>query len=421
MDQQCDILILGAGPAGLAAALAAAHRVQKIIILDDNPQAGGQIWRNGPGVALPSLARRYHQALRGQSQIQVLCSTKIIALPAQRCLLYETQNDASIIHWQKLILCNGAREQFIPFAGWTLPGVTGAGGLQAQIKQGLSVRGEKIIIAGSGPLLLACATTVRKAGGDVLLIAEQASFSSLLRFTSQLWRWPGKLAQTIQHISTCYRPASQVIAAGGQQRLQNVTLRQRRCTLTLNCDRLAIGYGLVPNIELAMLFGCHLRDDAVAVNHYQQTSITDIFAAGECTGSGGCELALIEGEIAGYAATGNTQCAEARFARRAYWQHFADALKHTFALPQALKTITDNNIILCRCEDVSCGEVNDKSDWRSAKLASRCGMGACQGRTCATIARTLYGWPIPQPREPLVPARLETLLRMQEKEGHDSG
>ena len=149
---RCDILILGSGPAGLAAALAAASCGKQVVILDDNPRPGGQIWREGPQVQLPALARRYREAVAAEKNI-----------------------------------C-GARELSLPFPGWTLPGVTGAGGLQAQIKHGLTLRGQKVVIAGSGPLLLAVAATVKKSGGEVRQIVEQAPLSALLRFGSSLWR-----------------------------------------------------------------------------------------------------------------------------------------------------------------------------------------------------------------------------------------
>lgn len=118
---------------------------------------------------------------------------------------------------------------------------------------------------------------------------------------------------------------------------------RRSVARTVACDRLAIGYGLVPNIGTGLLFGCATAQEAIQVNRWQQTSLADIYAAGEYTGFGGSELALAEGEIAGYAAAGASQQAQALFARRARW---------------------------------------------------------------------LYGWPLPQPREPLSPARAETLIAL---------
>ncbi|MBQ4755726.1 NAD(P)/FAD-dependent oxidoreductase, partial [Escherichia coli] len=142
-----------------------------------------------------ALARRYRDAIAASAAIRVVNGARLIARPSAHSVLFETADGGGVVYWQKLILCCGARELSLPFPGWTLPGVTGAGGLQAQIKHGLSLKGEKVVIAGSGPLLLAVADTVNKAGGDVTNIIEQAPLPALLRFASGLWRWPQKLRQ----------------------------------------------------------------------------------------------------------------------------------------------------------------------------------------------------------------------------------
>ena len=169
-----DILIVGAGPAGMAAALAAAPSGARIAVLDDNPAAGGQIWRDGPQAHLPALAREHRRSLEAQANIELLPASRVVALAGPQALLVEDSEQGRVIEYTKLILCTGARELLLPFPGWTLPGVTGAGGLQALIKGGLPVAGERIVIAGSGPLLLASAATARDNGARVLHILEQA-------------------------------------------------------------------------------------------------------------------------------------------------------------------------------------------------------------------------------------------------------
>lgn len=408
----CDILILGAGPAGLAAALAAAQSGKQVVILDDNPRPGGQIWRDGPQVTLPPLARHYRDAVERESRITHLSAARLIARPSSHSVLFETAENCGIVHWQRLILCCGARELSLPFPGWTLPGVTGAGGLQAQIKHGLPLNGERVVIAGSGPLLLAVANTVRKAGGNVVAIVEQAPRSALVRFAMGLWRWPDKLRQLFTVAPAGYATASQVTQALGDDRLRAVIVRQHGKIREIACDRLAIGYGLVPNLEPALIFGCATANNAIIVDAQQRTSQPDIFAAGECTGFGGSELALAEGEVAGYIAAQRPDSANEALKKRDRWQRFANTLNATFALPDTLKEVVTPETLLCRCEDVRCGDVADAKNWQTAKLASRCGMGACQGKTCATSARWLYQWPLPQPREPLSPARTETLIHL---------
>lgn len=134
MKPHYDILIVGAGPAGMAAALAAAPSGASIAILDDNPAAGGQIWRDGPQVELPAIARQQRQALAETANIELHSGVRVIAAPGGKQLLLEDAAQGHLVGYDKLVLCTGARELLLPFPGWTLPGVTGAGGLQALIK-----------------------------------------------------------------------------------------------------------------------------------------------------------------------------------------------------------------------------------------------------------------------------------------------
>ncbi|EMH4032967.1 pyridine nucleotide-disulfide oxidoreductase [Klebsiella oxytoca] len=408
----CEVLIVGAGPAGMAAALAAAESGGQVRMIDDNPHPGGQIWRDGPQIALSETANRYRQAIATRENIALQSGCKLVAQCGAGRLAYEDAEGCGVIRYQKLILCNGARELLLPFPGWTLPGVTGAGGLQAQIKQGLTIHGERVVIAGSGPLLLAVANSVKQAGGEVVLVAEQAPLWRLAAFAGGLWRWPAKLRQAFSLISRRYCAGSRVPAALGQERLTSVRVNSGGKERTIACDRLACGFGLVANIELAMLLGCRIEQDAVAVDHWQQTSQAHIYAAGECTGIGGSELALIEGAIAGYAAIGQKSKADSLAAQRRQWRRFATAVASTFALDERLSSLANPQTLLCRCEDVTLEQVRHQPDWNTAKLSSRCGMGACQGKICATAARQLLGWPLSPPRVPLTPVRAETLVAL---------
>lgn len=411
-DFDCEVLIVGAGPAGMAAALAAAESGGLVRVIDDNPRPGGQIWRDGPQVILPKAANRYRQALAARENIVLQSGCKLVARCGADRLAYEDAEGCGVIRYKKLILCHGARELLLPFPGWTLPGVTGAGGLQAQIKQGLTMRGERVVIAGSGPLLLAVARSVKQAGGEVVLVAEQAPLWRLAAFAGGLWRWPGKLRQAFSLMPSHYRAGSRVLAALGQERLASVRVEIGGRESTVACDRLACGFGLVANIELAMLLGCRIEHDAVAVDHWQQTSLVQVYAAGECTGIGGSELALTEGAIAGYAATGQQEKADALAAQRQRWRRFATATASAFRLDERVSSLAKPQTLLCRCEDVTLEQVRHQPDWNTAKLSSRCGMGACQGKVCAAAARQLLGWPLPAPRVPLTPVRTETLAAL---------
>lgn len=414
MNEYADLLIIGAGPAGMSAALAAASSGARIVLLDDNPLPGGQIWRDGPQAHLPKQARQLRERLAASGNIHRHPGTRVIACSGPRQLLVENADRGWLIDYDKLILCTGARELLLPFPGWTLPGVTGAGGLQALIKGGLPVRGERLVIAGSGPLLLASAATAKHNGAQVLRIAEQATSAAVAGFAVQLPRWPGKLVQSLTLFDRQYRTGTHVVAALGKEKLEGVRLRQQGKIIELACDRLACGFGLIPNTQLGQALGCELAGTALAVDAWQATTLADHYAAGECTGFGGSERALVEGAIAGHAAVGNSAAAEQLWPRRAHWQGFARALNKAFRLDPQLKALAHADTLVCRCEDVPYAAIAGHTDWRSAKLASRCGMGACQGRVCGGALQYLFDWQPSAPRPPFSPARIETLSCVDE-------
>lgn len=414
MTRHVELLILGAGPAGMAAALAAAPSGITIAVLDDNPLPGGQIWRDGPNAHLPSQARDMRARLGDYSNIQLHSATRVVALAGAKRLLLEDAERGWLLSYDKLILCTGARELLLPFPGWTLPGVTGAGGLQALIKGGLSVAGERVVIAGTGPLLLASAATATANGAKVQRIAEQASLASVSRFASGLWAWPSKALQAVILRSSQYRTSAYVLEALGRDRLEAVRIQVGNREEEIPCERLACGFSLVPNVEIGQALGCRLIDRAIAVDEWQATDLPDHYAAGECTGFGGSELALVEGRIAGFAAIGANDQARRLCSERKRWQRFADRLNRTFALGAAVTQLAKPDTLVCRCEDVPLSALASHNDWTGAKLNTRCGMGACQGRICSTAAQTLFGWEPPSLRPPFTPARISTLVCLDE-------
>ncbi|MDQ0015102.1 NADPH-dependent 2,4-dienoyl-CoA reductase/sulfur reductase-like enzyme [Variovorax boronicumulans] len=418
--EHCDVLIVGAGPAGMAAAVAAAPSGASIVVIDDNPVPGGQIWRDGPGASLPAAARKWRDALERHANIRVCSGTRVIAVPARNELLLEDAERGWRVQWKKLILCTGARELLLPFPGWTLPGVTGAGGLQALIKAGLPVEGERIVIAGSGPLLLAAAATARAAGAKVARIAEQASFAAVAGFAANLWRWPGKAAQSVMLADPQYRTSSRIASARGSTQVESVRLLQGGREVEIACDRVACGFGLTPNTQLGRLLGCTLTAEgapALVVDARQLTSLSDVYAAGECTGFGGSERALAQGTIAGYTAVGNERAAKQHEAERARWSAFAAQLHRSFALAPEIRQMPQPDTLVCRCEDVPFSALADCTGWTDAKLHRRCGMGACQGRVCGDAAQFLFGWTPPAPRPPLSPVRIATLAGLVSEDG----
>jgi len=413
-----DILIVGAGPAGIAAATAVRASGKSVTIVDDNPTPGGQIWRG---------AQRHNTDGQGETWLRryerlsapTINSARVISASAMdQTVLLETAERPLEIRFEKLILATGARELFLPFPGWTLPGVMGVGGIQAMAKSGLPIKGKKVVLAGSGPLLLAVASYFRKHGATVNLIAEQTPRSALAGFVGKLIPHPSKILQAIQLQSSLigvpYLTDCWVERAEGQGRLQQVVLRKREKTRdkswTETCDYAGIAYGLQPNTELAALVGCDIADQAIRVDEDQQTSASSIYAAGECTGIGGVDLAVIEGQIAGYSACGQRDHAARVQAQRKKALRFALALKQAFPLREELKQLPRPDTIVCRCEDVTFRQLENAGSFRSAKLHSRCAMGPCQGRICGPAAKFLFGWEADSIRPPIFPARIGSLL-----------
>jgi NADPH-dependent 2,4-dienoyl-CoA reductase/sulfur reductase-like enzyme len=170
----------------------------------------------------------------------------------------------------------------------------------------------------------------------------------------------------------------------------------------------------VANTQLGKTLGCALAPagdgaQALAVDAWQQSSVPGIYAAGECTGIGGSERALVQGSIAGHAVVGDTAAAQRRGAERSRWNSFSAQMRRSFALDPALKHLPGPDTLVCRCEDVPHAALAGCTGWTDAKLHSRCGMGACQGRVCGAAAQFLFGWTPAAPRPPLSPARIATL------------
>lgn len=409
---ECEVLIVGAGPAGLAAAYRVAQSGKEATVVDDNPDSGGQIWRGARTKTGSPEAAEWFDKIRN-SKIRFISGARVFQQPHAGIVQAERANDVCELTYQSLILATGARERFLPFPGWTLPNVMGAGGLQALVKTGFPVDGKRVVIAGSGPLLLAVADYLKSKGAKILAIAEQASRTSLARFGVGLLSQRQKASQAISlkrrlagidYLTECWP-----VAARGTDRLEAVTLSRAGRRWDIDCDYLACGFHLVPNLELAELLGCKVEHGVVSVDEFQRTSISNVYCAGEATGVGGLELSLVEGEIAGLSVAGQGTAAQALFAYRERQQKFARLLKRTFALRTELKHLAVAQTIVCRCEDVTFERLQSSASWREAKLHSRCGMGPCQGRICGTAAEFLFGWKVKSVRPPVFPVRVGSM------------
>ncbi len=256
-----DVLVIGAGPAGVAAATGASECGANVGLVDDNFALGGQIWRGVRPSEQGSVAGGWSERLR-RTSVQPLFGNRVFHAPQPGLLLAEGTDDIVELRYSNLILATGARERFLPFPGWTLPNVMGAGGLQAMVKSGLPIQGKRIVIAGTGPLLLAVAVYLRKHGAIVLIVCEQASRGSLARFALALPSFPGKIRQTWSLKKDLggirFAANSWPITAHGNGALESVTISLGGKLETIACDYLACGFHLVPNVELAALLGCKM-------------------------------------------------------------------------------------------------------------------------------------------------------------------
>ncbi|MFI1832563.1 FAD-dependent oxidoreductase [Streptomyces olivaceoviridis] len=463
MTERPRLAVVGAGPAGLAAALAAAARGVRVTLVDAADQAGGQFYRQ-PAAA---LGARRPQALHHQwrtwerlrdgldrhrtagrithlTDHHVWCVARDSASGAfaVHALLGPAQEDGVTVHADAVLLATGAYERVLPFPGWTLPGVVTAGGAQAMLKGGLVLPGRRVVVAGTGPLLLPVAAGLAAAGARVAALVESAGPGALLHRAPALAAQPGKLAEGAGYAARLLRHGVRtlarhtVVAAHGADRLEAVTVaalgRDGRprpgSARRIPCDTLAVGHGMLPHTDLAETLGCALSGTAVRVDAEQRTDVPGVWAAGEATGVGGAALALAEGHIAGRSAAARLRGTApdpggwgAAARTRARLRAFATALDAVYAPPAGWADRVPDETVVCRCEEVTAGEVRGAvdslgaGDLRTVKLLTRAGMGWCQGRMCAPAVAGLTGCPLTAGRRPFArPVPLGVLAALPE-------
>lgn len=417
-----DVLVVGGGPAGIAAATEIARRGGHVLLVDENPRPGGQIWRHG-GHSRPKLPPQALRALQAfaQSGAEVLYGATVFDLEPSGAAHVEVEGvPVHISPRRGTILCTGSRERFLPFPGWTLPGVTGVGGVQALLKAGADFRGQRVVIGGTGPLLLPVAHALVQGGAELQIVAEQLSFRRLARFAATLARKaPVRLIEGARYRAgfarTPFRTGAWVerVDPGPDGRVGVAHVRvggKKNAVRQFACDFVCVGYGLVPVVELARLAQCRIDGrGAVSVDADQRTSNPRIWAAGEPTGVGGVHAAQIEGAIAGTTILEGT-LSPARLRARTRILQFKSLLEASFPLDPALLKLPDAATVVCRCEGVTHGQILSAGSYREAKIMERMGMGPCQGKVCGTTVRTLYGWDRDTVQLPSTPVPIGSLL-----------
>jgi NADPH-dependent 2,4-dienoyl-CoA reductase/sulfur reductase-like enzyme len=433
-----DVAVVGGGPAGMSAALAAARAGASVALIDEYAAPGGQIWRrrfdDAGGAALPRAARELSRALEASS-VTVLSGASVWAVPAPGVLLLTGDQDR--VRPGAIVLATGAYDRPVAFPGWTLPGVMTAGGAQALAKGQGVVPGRRVLLAGAGPFLLPVAEQLRACGAEVVAVAEATRRRDWLRAGRRMSAHPARLAEYARYRTRVRRIAwgHVIVRAEGEDRVRTATIAQAGPDWaptgrerTFEVDAVCTAYGFLPSVDLARALGCELRGDAVAHDEDMRTSVAGVFVAGEAAGVGGADLALVEGELAGHSAASHAVAGgngaggvdapdpAGLQARRAKLAGFAEILADLFEPRPGLTSLAGAGTVLCRCEDVTAGAVDaavagGATTMSALKVVTRCGQGPCQGRTCERLVAARL--PAPErfsARAPIRPIPLGVLM-----------
>ncbi|MBR7831422.1 FAD-dependent oxidoreductase, partial [Actinospica sp. MGRD01-02] len=439
-----DLAVVGAGPGGLAAALTAADGGLLVALIDGAPEAGGQFYRQTARRLRARRPERLHHAWstwtslrdrladhRSAGRITFLTERHVWSVePGDgaeaaepggfriHALVGPEQTTSETVAASGLVLATGGYERVLPFPGWTLPGVLTAGGAQAMLKAGLALPGRRVVVAGSGPLLLPVASGLAAAGADVAGLYDSSDPRAFARHAAALVRNGEKLIEGAGYAARLTRHGVRIrfrhsiTAAHGEDRVEAVTLagpdgRERR----IACDALAVSHGMLPHTEIAQTLGARLAaDGSVAVDTEQRTGVENLWAAGETTGIGGASLSQAEGEIAGRSAAARLRDRApaglaAKQTRRRRLTAFAEVIQTTYTDPADWERRVTDETVLCRCEEVTAASVRESvsdlgaTDLRTVKLLTRAGMGWCQGRICSpgVAGEQMRPWHQPMP------------------------
>ncbi|ALG07110.1 NAD(P)/FAD-dependent oxidoreductase [Kibdelosporangium phytohabitans] len=416
------VVVIGAGPAGISAARAAATRGAEVVLIDSGPSVGGQFFRQP------------HDRPRTVPGVEHLASTVVWAIEGRRVHVLSGPADgpdrkARTIDADALVLATGAHDRVVPFPGWDMRGVYTAGAAQILAKEQRLPIGRRVLVAGTGPFLLAVTKALIDVGAKVTGVLEANSPARWLRAPLAGRHKLGEAAQYMALLARHripYRPRTAVVAVHGGDQVRTATVAKLDAdwnvqrTEQVEADAVCVGYGFTPQLELAIAAGCELADGFVKVSFKQATSVPGVFAAGEITGIGGADLAAAEGTVAGIAAVdGDVPHDTLRKVRQG--RRFATALAQAYPIGPGWRDWLATDTIVCRCERVTYGALCDAVDTRSAtgartaKLVSRVGLGRCQGRTCLRNAADLTGVAFPERRPIAAPLRLGELAAKEEQ------
>jgi NADPH-dependent 2,4-dienoyl-CoA reductase/sulfur reductase-like enzyme len=457
-----ECVVVGGGPAGLAAARTAARHGVRVVLVDENAELGGQYYRRPPAAFGPPDAAggpgreaREGQRLADEVRdlgVEVLAQSVAWGVFDGRTVAVATPAATRRIEARTLVLAAGAYDRPVPFPGWTLPGVVTAGGAQNLMKAYRVLPGRRVLVAGSGPLLLVVAHHLLQGGAQVAAVCEAASLRAL-------WRRAPRLLPHLDFVQQGYRYRRALQQAGVPLLTGHVIRRAVGAAEVvgavlvpcdddwrplpgperhLDVDTVVVGYGFVSSVELSRLAGCEHRYDAglgcwVPVRGRDlETTVPGVFAVGDGAGSAGAAVALAEGHLAGLAvarALGrlvgrelSRETARAR-GRLLHLAGFRRVMDDLYRFGPGIHALADPDTTLCRCEEVTVAEALEAvhegaTEVNEVKAWTRVGMGRCQGRMCgpalahliaAGVGRGVAAAGAFTPRPPAKPVALAAL------------
>jgi D-hydroxyproline dehydrogenase subunit alpha len=431
-----DLAVVGAGPAGLAAAATAAEAGLNVVVIDSNSQPGGQYWRHRDETSTDTPPPRQHDvktytrlrqrfdAARNSGRLRYLPNTQIwfVENPSDHLFVLRTDGfsdvgpqppEPRLVRAAAMILCPGGYDRQLPVPGWDLPGVTAAGGVQAMLKGYGTLSGTRAVVAGTGPFLLPVAAGLAAAGAAVVGICEAGAVTSWLPQLRGALQVPSKGIEAAAYAARLARhripfwTRSAVSSINGADKVRSVTITKidshgrvkAGTSREIGVDLVALGWGFTPSLELVTAVGGDTRLDVDAslvavVDDRQRTTVSGVYAAGEVTGVGGASLAVLEGELAALTVARDSglgdDAVRCHSLQRAIARSraFAAAMHRAHPVPSNWDEWLTSSTVVCRCEEVSYGEIRQAcdelgaEDARTVKLMSRPGMGWCQGRVC---------------------------------------
>jgi NADPH-dependent 2,4-dienoyl-CoA reductase/sulfur reductase-like enzyme len=425
--KELEMVILGAGPGGLAAAVEAARAGLSVTLLDESPKPGGQIFRQfQEGFQVTNPGMLGHDYARGRKllsefetvrdQVELLDNAVVWALSEGNELAFYRGDASYSVRYKKMIIAAGAYDRPVPFPGWTLPGVLTAGGAQSLVKTQRVLPGENFLLVGTGPLQLALANQIADAGGSVKAVAEAGRIEDwfgLIKGALGQWQLLGDAVHYLYGVRKAGIPLLRnhiIVEAHGHGQVEEAVVAEVDKNWrpkpgpyhTFKVDTLCVGYGFVPSVELTRLAECEHRYDPLlggwipVRNDRMETTAPDVYAVGDCTGIAGSLVAIEEGRIAGLAAAqrlGHLTPMEARDRmapsreRLAGLKRLRQVLDRISMPRPGLYELAKDDTIVCRCEEITLGEVkaalaDGATDMKEVKRMTRVGMGNCQGRMC---------------------------------------